>query len=747
MLVSSEPNATHLNGAVYVYDFSGGTWTQRGGAGAYIPLGGREHRYGSGITLSGDGVIAVVKCGANSPDNMMVTWDWSGSAWVERSYELLDPEESTSSSLWGFSSIALSSDGSVLAVGEEQFSGSGLASTSGVVYVYDWNLGLFWEERVRYQAADVDSGDRFGSSLAISADGETLAVGAVHDDDTQTASGAVYILDRNGSTWTDRSKIKADVPILNSYFGEGVSLRADASQVAVGDYTNDHFYTFEWTGSAWSQLGEFDVAGLTADKFGRGIAFEASSYNLVVAADAFDDVYTDEGRLFRVNTETFASNIGTVPAISLASYEVFTTDGTETSEGFAAIPSTSMTLTANALSAEIRNFAVNLPLTTMTLTANVPTTYLYEVHESAFTAQSSLNAYINTHESAFTAQSTLDAYQAQESKFTAQSAIDRYLAEQGVYTAQSELGAYQPQESTFTAQSALDIYLSAIASFTAQSVLEAYSEHESAFTAQSSIDIYRAQESAFTAQSNIDVFIEWIGTVTYQSALESYEPQQAEFIAQSAIKVYRAMIGVFVAQSKTEIYVSAESTFVAQSSIDAYTAQTADFVAQSELLVYLPQQGVFTAQSFLDAHETYYTFCTNVESKATTEYTNFNFNSLSKGLGASSSGIYALTGDTDAGTAITASLTSGKMDFGTSFLKRVSDAYIGAESDGTLSLTLTTDNGPVTYPLSGTSSMDTLKADLAKGSEGRYWQVDLSTAGSLELDSIELLPDVLSRRR
>ncbi len=138
--------------------------------------------------------------------------------------------------------VALNNDGATLAVGAY-----GEASNAGAVYVFVNSNGT-WSQQTILTASNTATGMHFGSSVSLSADGNTLVVGApyessnaigINGDPNNTAatnSGAVYIFTRSGATWTQQTYIKASNTINNSYFGTAVSLSADASTLAVGAY-------------------------------------------------------------------------------------------------------------------------------------------------------------------------------------------------------------------------------------------------------------------------------------------------------------------------------------------------------------------------------------------------------------------------------------------------------------------------------------------------------------------------------
>jgi len=62
----------------------------------------------------------------------------------------------------------------------EATAGNG-ATGSGAVYVFT-RSGTTWNQQAYVKASNTEAGDQFGVSLALSADGNTLAVGAIGED-------------------------------------------------------------------------------------------------------------------------------------------------------------------------------------------------------------------------------------------------------------------------------------------------------------------------------------------------------------------------------------------------------------------------------------------------------------------------------------------------------------------------------------------------------------------------------------
>src|SRR6185295_2739674 len=97
---------------------------------------------------------------------------------------------------------------------------------AGAVYVFTRN-GTMWRQSAYIKASNTRPGDVFGSSIALSADGLTLAVSAPGEDGLATNSGAVYVFAHNGTTWSQPAYLKASNAEANDHFGASVALSAN----------------------------------------------------------------------------------------------------------------------------------------------------------------------------------------------------------------------------------------------------------------------------------------------------------------------------------------------------------------------------------------------------------------------------------------------------------------------------------------------------------------------------------------
>ena len=138
-------------------------------------------------------------------------------------------------------SVSLSANGKIVAIGAYYNDGNGF--NSGQVRVYQMDeASSSWKQL----GQDIDGEaayDQSGISVSLSDDGKTVAIGAngngVHDDNGAGAGHVrVYHMNDTGSSW---KKIGLDIDgeSVGDQSGFSVSLSADGKTVAIGSMKND----------------------------------------------------------------------------------------------------------------------------------------------------------------------------------------------------------------------------------------------------------------------------------------------------------------------------------------------------------------------------------------------------------------------------------------------------------------------------------------------------------------------------
>ncbi|MCP4130854.1 MAG: hypothetical protein GY754_07715 [bacterium] len=215
------------SGCAYVFRKSGDTWNETKLAASDAD---DDDRFGGSVAISSNGNVIIV--GANSDRDIGVQagsayiYKWDGSSWQETK---IVPSDSAKYIHFG-SSVAISSDGDVAVVSAPCYNNSD--SPTGSVYIFKDN-GNSWEE-TKLKASDDNEYNGFGDSLSISSDGNTIVVGAHRDDENdKIESGSMYIYKWSGSSW-EETKIFTDDSIDYYHFGASVSISSDGNSIIVG---------------------------------------------------------------------------------------------------------------------------------------------------------------------------------------------------------------------------------------------------------------------------------------------------------------------------------------------------------------------------------------------------------------------------------------------------------------------------------------------------------------------------------
>jgi hypothetical protein len=288
VLAIGAPSNNGANGAdsghVRVYVWTGSSWTQRG---SDIDGEAAGDQSGRSVSLSSDGTVLAIGAPGNdgngSDSGQVRVYVWTGSVWSRRGSDINGEAVLDALGL----TVSLSSDGTVLAAGAPGNDGVN-GSDSGHVRVYKWT-GSVWSQL----GSDIDgeaAGDQSGRSVSLSSNGTILAIGAPGNDVNGSNSGHVRVHQWTGSAWS-RLSDDIDGEAAADQSGRSVSLSSDGTVLAVGAWLNDgngsdsgHVRVYEWSGSAWSQLGD-DINGEAAgDQSGSSVSLSSDGTALAVGA-------------------------------------------------------------------------------------------------------------------------------------------------------------------------------------------------------------------------------------------------------------------------------------------------------------------------------------------------------------------------------------------------------------------------------------------------------------------------------
>eukprot|EP00980_Cylindrotheca_fusiformis_P022793 scaffold9767_cov77-Cylindrotheca_fusiformis.AAC.1 len=200
------------------------------------------------------------------------------------------------SSYAGGNRVSMSGDGKFLASAPGSSNENGKLKNGIVRFFQKEESDGTWAEMIDLRLTGVAAFDFFGSDVSLSGNGKRVAIGAIGDDDAANdakSTGSVSVYERNGdgTAWSLMGEI-IHGESKGDQSGSSVALSKDGNTLAVGAPPNDgngsssgHVRVFRWDGtSSFNQLGE-DIDG-EAEEENSGFAVALSEDGSVVAIAA-----------------------------------------------------------------------------------------------------------------------------------------------------------------------------------------------------------------------------------------------------------------------------------------------------------------------------------------------------------------------------------------------------------------------------------------------------------------------------
>jgi hypothetical protein len=205
----------------------------------------------SGQTTGGDfGVHVAISADGNTALIIGYGSAWvftrSGESWTQQG-EKFNPSGGAAIG----SSVALSADGNTALVGS-----SADESLRGAAWVFTRSGATWTQQGEKLTGVGATGQAEFGTSVALSGDGNTAVIGARRD---LVRAGAAYVFTRSGETWTQRERLTGSGEIGEGRLGEGVALSRDGNTAMIGAGFENKLgavYVFTRSGETWTQQGE-----------------------------------------------------------------------------------------------------------------------------------------------------------------------------------------------------------------------------------------------------------------------------------------------------------------------------------------------------------------------------------------------------------------------------------------------------------------------------------------------------------
>ena len=274
-------NGSGGNGGLFVYDFDAATsgWTQ---SAAY--LGDVGEGLGWRFSMSADGSRLAIRRNPHTATSSVMVYNTV-------------TKTQLGSTIPGCAfladAVSLSPDGSRLAVSCEQFSAvSPTVSNAGKVDLYEWNASTSsWVSLGSIQGATSQS--LFSTATAFDASGSRLAVSAVLYDGTSVRPGAVFVYQYSSSAgaWSQVG-VRLNGGLHLDRFGSALALSADGTTLVVGAPTHkpatsstfDGFVAiFTLVDTTWVAKGQV-VFGIAGENLGRSVSVSSDGSRFAASA-------------------------------------------------------------------------------------------------------------------------------------------------------------------------------------------------------------------------------------------------------------------------------------------------------------------------------------------------------------------------------------------------------------------------------------------------------------------------------
>lgn len=267
----------NVTGGAYVFKQNAGQWKQI--AEFSDPDGVSGDGFGTGVAMTPSGSTMVI--GANGHDS------YAGAAYVfnrhrghwKRAGELVASDATEDAGLG--TSAAIAADGSTILLGAY------LARDDlhGAAYVFT-KTGGDWSQSAELTASDGTAVSYFGMQVGLSSDGSTAVVGA----DAQAAStGAAYVFQNHDGSWSQTSELQGSDTVAGDQFGSSVAISGNGQAIAAGALEHDSgrgaVYVFKAAGAGWTQQTELTASDAQeGDYLGSAAAFSTDGSTIISGA-------------------------------------------------------------------------------------------------------------------------------------------------------------------------------------------------------------------------------------------------------------------------------------------------------------------------------------------------------------------------------------------------------------------------------------------------------------------------------
>jgi hypothetical protein len=298
-------------------------WNQ---VGDDIPGSAATTNFGKSVDCNHDGtrIISSALQTASSPVGEVRVYDWNGSGWTQVGNTLTGPQSSPTQGYFGETSVSISGDGTIIAVGSRLEDPDG-GTDKGTVRVFylsgsTWtilpdsssettNIGTGTSALRNDIFVGAANSDQLGFQTKLSYDGKTILMTAPNYDDSSAGTdvGQARIYTYSNGAWSKKGVFL--IGSANDHLGYSADMSEDGNCIVLGGYNgvDDNAWIYIWNGSLWVNRGASATnpafTRTDSDQFGKSCAINNDGTVIafgVFEADIADGALADNTGIVQV---------------------------------------------------------------------------------------------------------------------------------------------------------------------------------------------------------------------------------------------------------------------------------------------------------------------------------------------------------------------------------------------------------------------------------------------------------------
>lgn len=277
-------------GAVYYYEFENNNWVFKQKITASDPE--INDQFGDEVSLFGNQLMvgSLRNDEVRADGGAVYVYEFVNSSWVET--QKLTASDAAHGDWFG-QTITINQDTAMIsATGDDD-----LGNRSGKIYVFNYD-GQNWVEVQQLTASNGTDNTRLGASISLS--DNRMVAGASYHPTNGIEGGAAYLFEYNSANnmWQETQQLLADVILDAAIFGHAVSLSGDRILIgATGDEGNvvesGAAYLFEYNGQSWSLSLKLTELALDAmDEYGSAVSVVGDRLYIGAQNAGFNGAYS-----------------------------------------------------------------------------------------------------------------------------------------------------------------------------------------------------------------------------------------------------------------------------------------------------------------------------------------------------------------------------------------------------------------------------------------------------------------------